>query len=101
MGGSKHGAYATTRNSWLYHLYPNNPSSHYQYMADNSGPCWGGGHDVCMPSGCSDLKQCKGSQYCNIGHNYGETNSYGSGDYRKQFCGGYNEWTILEMEVYN
>ncbi len=87
-----------------YHNGSSNSFSYNDRIYNHSGygPCFGGGHDLCINS--SNMT----GGYCNLGHDYtcrvvqsssNGYSGYGTSQCRNDFCGAYN-WSATEIEVW-
>ena len=87
--------FSLTNNYKISHCTGQHGCNYPQYNHNSYGPTFGGAHDFYIDSSIN-------SGYCNLGHDYGcQAGSYGTTTCRDEFTGGgYNNWTITDMEVW-
>ncbi|WP_141468290.1 PEP_CTERM-anchored TLD domain-containing protein, partial [Pelagimonas varians] len=73
--------------------YEQGSNPHVIYNSINHGPTFGGGHDLYVNSTLT-------GGYGNIGYYYGDRSQAGTSEYREEFTGTYNTWTIVGLETF-
>ena len=93
-------SYITCSDCFLFSItnnykYPVTKTEHGMHGSSSYGPCFGGGHDFCLQG----YKNGKGG-YCNTGHSYACPSGLSGTACQEHLCGSYNNWMIVEMEVW-
>jgi hypothetical protein len=78
-------------------LFNQENSTNNMYNSPSNGPCFGGGHDISICSGCNTLN----SNYTNFGHTYDSTSvaPYGNVLTKSFLAGSYN-FMVSEIEIF-